>query len=69
MRLFSGMPFQNNFANLPFILLALVNLVLLRFLIYIYPDLNSTLSLKLAYSTNHFLLSLVHALTSLLWLF
>ena len=46
------MPFQKNFANLPSILLTLVNLVLLRYLIY--PHLNFTPSLKLTYSTNHF---------------
>jgi len=34
----------------------------------IYPLLNFTPSLKLIYSTNHFLLSLFHTLMSLLWL-
>ena len=68
MHLFFGMPVQKNFANLPSILLTLVNLVLLRFVIY--PHHNFTPSLKLTYSTNHFLISLFHALTSLLrWLF
>ena len=61
------MPFQKNFANLPSILLTHVNLVLLRCLIF--PHLNFIPSLKLTYSTNHFLLSLFHALTSRLWLF
>jgi len=42
-------------------------LLLLYFLIY--PNLNFTPSLKFSSSTNHFLLSLFHALASLLWLF
>jgi len=36
--------------------------------IHIYPLLNFTPSLKLIYSTNHFLLSLFHTLMSFLWL-
>jgi len=67
MHLFFGILCQKNFANLPFILLTLFNLaLLLPFLIY--PHLNFTPSLKLLYSTNHFLLSLFHTLTSFLWL-
>jgi len=58
---------QKNFANQPFILLTLFNLaLLLPFLIY--PLLNFTPSLKLIYSTNHFLLSLFHTLMFFLWL-
>jgi len=54
---------RKNFANLPFIFLTLFNLaLLLPFLIY--PHLNVNPSLKLIYSTNHFLLSLFHTLTS-----
>ena len=41
--------------------------LLLRFLVYFHLDFNQ--SLKHIYSTNHSLLSLFHALTSLLWLF
>ena len=68
MHLFFGMPSQKNFVSRPFILLLQFNLaLLLRFLVYLH--LNFTLSLNLIYSINHFLLSLFHALTSLLWLF
>jgi len=42
---------------------------LLHLYIYIYLHLTFTPSLKLIPSTNHFLLSPFHALTSLLWLF
>jgi len=41
--------------------------ILLRFLVYLH--LNFTQSLKLIYSINHSLLSVFHALKSLLWLF
>ena len=68
MHLFFGMLFQKNFVSRPFILLMQFNLaLLLRFLVYLH--LNFILSLKLIYSINHSLLSLFHALTSLLWLF
>jgi len=43
---------QMNFANLPFILRTLVNMVLLYFLIYLHH--NFTPSIKLISSTNHF---------------
>jgi hypothetical protein len=59
------MLFQKNFVSRPFILLMQFNLaLLLRFLVYLH--LNFVLSLKLKYSINHSLLSLFHALTSLL---
>jgi len=65
--LFFEMLCQKNFANLPFIFLTLFNLALLL-LFLIYPLLNFTPSVKLIYSTNHFLLSLFDTLTSFLWL-
>jgi len=68
MHLFFGFLFQKNFVCRPFILLVQFNLVLLLgFLVYLH--LNITLCLKLIYSLNHSLLSVFHALTSLLWLF
>jgi len=58
---------QKNFENLPFIFRTQFNLALLLPLL-IYPHLNFTPILKLIYSTNDFLLSLFHTLTSFLWL-
>ena len=71
-RTYNARQFRNalpkEFVSHPSILLMQFNLTpLLCFLVYFHP--NSTLCLKLIYSINHSLLSLFHALTSLLWLF